>query len=69
MKLKDSIYVKEIVKNFRKRDFFSIAISIMGIGIAIIEMIEMRTIFQESSNKYFFYNIVSTVTIFFISIK
>ncbi len=68
MKLKDSIYVKEIVKNFRKRDFFSIAISIMGIGIAIIEMIEMRTIFQESSNKYFFYNIVSTVTIFFISI-
>lgn len=68
MKLENSIYSKEIIKNFRKRDLFSIIISIMGIVIAIIEMLEMKTMLQENSNKYVFYNIISTISIFFISI-
>ena len=68
MKLENSIYSKEIIKNFRKRDLFSIIISIMGIVIAIIEMLEMKTMLQENSNKYVFYNIISTISIFLISI-
>lgn len=68
MKLENSIYSKEIIKNFRKRDLFSIIISIMGIVIAIIEMLEMKTMLQENSNKYVFYNIISTISILLISI-
>lgn len=68
MKLENSIYSKEIIKNFRKRDLLSIIISIMGIVIAIIEMLEMKTMLQENSNKYVFYNIISTISIFLISI-
>ena len=68
MKLENSIYSKEIIKNFRKRDLFSIIISIMGIVIAIIEMLEMKTMLQENSNKYVFYNIISTISIFLLSI-
>lgn len=68
MKLENSTYSKEIIKNFRKRDLFSIIISIMGIVIAIIEMLEMKTMLQENSNKYVFYNIISTISIFLISI-
>ena len=40
----------------------------MGIVIAIIEMLEMKTMLQENSNKYVFYNIISTISIFLISI-
>lgn len=68
MNLKNSICEKEIIRNLRKRDFFNFVISIIGITIAIIEMVEVKSMLQENSNKYVFYNIVSSVSILLILI-
>lgn len=68
MKLQKSICNKDLIKNLRKRDFLNIIISVIGITITIIEMIEINDMLRENNCKYIIYNIISVFSMLLISI-